>query len=115
MSKLSSLLNKEPLTLIVRLPENSLEMAKAAEEGGAHAVCLNMDISDKDKIEAAKTIIYPKEIRSVFVEHHEGNPYILIELTENGKKILNKVTSENIGKGAAEGGGAQKRQHAERG
>ncbi len=49
MSKLSSLLSKEPLTLIVRLPEDTLEMAEAAQLGGAHAVVLNFDPGQKDK------------------------------------------------------------------
>lgn len=49
MGKLSSLLNKQPLTLIVRLPENSAEMAEAARSGGAHAVAMSMDPSQKDK------------------------------------------------------------------
>jgi hypothetical protein len=41
MSKLVSLLSREPFTLIVMLPENSAEMAKAAEESGAGAICIN--------------------------------------------------------------------------
>jgi hypothetical protein len=49
MGKLSSLLSKEPLTLIVRLPENSAEMAEAARSGGAHAVAMSIDPSQKDK------------------------------------------------------------------
>jgi hypothetical protein len=39
MSKLVSLLGKEPLTLIVKLSGNSADMAMAAEEGGADAIC----------------------------------------------------------------------------
>ena len=49
MSRLVSLLSKEPLTLIVKLPENSVEMAKAAEVSGAGAVCLNYS-EDKDTL-----------------------------------------------------------------
>ncbi len=49
MSRLVSLLNKEPFTLIVRLPENSVEMARAAQAGGADAVCIDYS-EDKDEI-----------------------------------------------------------------
>jgi len=49
MSRLVSLLSKEPLTLIVKLPENSVEMAKTSEESGAGAICLNYS-DDKDTL-----------------------------------------------------------------
>jgi hypothetical protein len=49
MSRLVSLLSKEPLTLIVKLPENTVEMAKAAEASGAGAICLNYS-EDKDAL-----------------------------------------------------------------
>jgi len=49
MSRLVSLLSKEPLTLIVKLPENTAEMAKAAEASGAGAICLNYS-EDKDTL-----------------------------------------------------------------
>ena len=49
MSRLVSLLSKEPLTLIVKLPENTVEMAKAAEASGASAICINYT-DDKDMI-----------------------------------------------------------------
>lgn len=49
MSRLLSLLDKLPLTLIVNLPENSIELAKAAEEGGADALTVPIDPSVKDK------------------------------------------------------------------
>ncbi|MFH1709527.1 MAG: hypothetical protein ABH860_00465 [bacterium] len=66
MSKLASLLRKEPLTLIVRLPENSMEMAKAAEEGGAHAIVLSFDAGQKDKkdiVPIAKSVKIPVGIK----------------------------------------------------
>ncbi len=50
MSKLLSLLCKEPLTLIVRLSDTSVEMARAAEEGGADAVCADFS-GGKDTVE----------------------------------------------------------------
>jgi len=49
MSRLVSLLSKEPLTLIVKLPENTVEMAEAAEASGAGAICLNYS-EDKDTL-----------------------------------------------------------------
>ena len=49
MSSLVSLLNKELLTLIVKLPENSVEMAKEAEASSADAICLNYS-DDKDAL-----------------------------------------------------------------
>jgi len=47
MSRLVSFLSKEPLTLIVKLAENTVEMAKAAEASGADAICLSYS-EDKD-------------------------------------------------------------------
>jgi hypothetical protein len=49
MNKLASLLYKEPLTLIVRIPGDPVELAIAAEEGGADAVCVDYS-GDKDAI-----------------------------------------------------------------
>jgi hypothetical protein len=49
MSKLVSLLCKEPLTLIVKLSGDPVEMAKAAEEGGADAVCADFS-GDMDAV-----------------------------------------------------------------
>jgi hypothetical protein len=49
VTRLISLLNKEPLTLIVKLPENTVEMAKAAEASGADAICLSYS-EDKDTL-----------------------------------------------------------------
>lgn len=43
MPKLVNLLNKNKLTLIVELPENSLELAEAAVRGGADALQLTVD------------------------------------------------------------------------
>ncbi len=42
MSKLLDLLNKNKLTLIVDLPQNSVALAKAALEGGADAIKVNL-------------------------------------------------------------------------
>lgn len=49
MSRLVSLLNEEHLTLIVGIADNSLELAKAAEEGGADAIIIPVDPAVKDK------------------------------------------------------------------
>ena len=49
MSRLIAILNKEPLTLIVKLPGNTVEMAKAAEASGADAICLSYS-EDKDAL-----------------------------------------------------------------
>jgi hypothetical protein len=49
MVKLISLLDKNLLTLIVFLPENSMELAKAAQDCGADAIVLNIDPESKDK------------------------------------------------------------------
>lgn len=49
MGKLLSLLDKNQLTLIVSLPENSIEFAKAAEESGADAIAIKIDPESKDK------------------------------------------------------------------
>lgn len=44
MSKLVSLFKKKQMTLIVSLPENSSELAVAAEEGGADAIKVHMNV-----------------------------------------------------------------------
>jgi len=49
MSKLISLIKKGTMTLIVSLPDNSAELAKAAEDGGADAIMVPIDPLVKDK------------------------------------------------------------------
>ncbi|MFC1559617.1 hypothetical protein ACFLZ2_01660 [Candidatus Margulisiibacteriota bacterium] len=44
MSKLLKLFKEKPLTLIVSLPENSAELAEAAERGGADAIKIHMNM-----------------------------------------------------------------------
>lgn len=44
MSKLIKLLKEKSMTLIVSLPQNSSELAKAAQEGGADAIKIHMNI-----------------------------------------------------------------------
>lgn len=51
MSKLLSHLSKEPFSLIVELPENSLAMAKKAVDEGADAISLHIDPEKKDKMD----------------------------------------------------------------
>lgn len=51
MSKLISLLNKNPMTLIVSLPANTVELALAAQEAGADAVVARIDADTKDRNE----------------------------------------------------------------
>ncbi len=53
MPKLVNLLNKNKLTVIVTLPENSLELAQAALDGGADALQLIV----KDDLKTAEKII----------------------------------------------------------
>lgn len=55
MSKLISLLNKNPMTLIVSIPQARVEMAKAAEDAGADAVCIRLDTA-KDKSDLIKIV-----------------------------------------------------------
>jgi hypothetical protein len=48
VSKLIELLKKEPMTLIVNMPECTTRSAKMAESAGAHAIIIKID-SSKDK------------------------------------------------------------------
>lgn len=59
MSRLASLLGKEPLTLIVKLPDNSAELARAAEEGGADAVCLPLSEEEGEIKEVIGSVNIP--------------------------------------------------------
>jgi hypothetical protein len=51
MSRLNDLLNKEQFSLIVRLPESTKAYAIAAEEAGADAVSVSLDLAQKDRSE----------------------------------------------------------------
>ena len=91
MSKLVSLLSKEPLTLIVRIAGDSVEMARAAEESGADAVCVDFSgdkdivkkiigsvkipvgISVKDNILTEADIKYFQKLRIDFMDAPMGN------------------------------------------
>jgi len=56
MSKLLKLLKEKPLTLIVHLPENSVEMAQAAEASGADALLVT---HGEDEEEILKAVSIP--------------------------------------------------------
>ncbi|MBI5700119.1 hypothetical protein HZC35_07455 [Candidatus Saganbacteria bacterium] len=49
MSKLLKILKEKPLTLVVHLPENKVELAQAAERAGAEALMIDQGF-DEDKI-----------------------------------------------------------------
>lgn len=52
MSKLLQLLKKNPLTLIVHLPENNVEMAIAAEKAGADALLITHGDNEEEILKA---------------------------------------------------------------
>jgi len=54
MSKLLELLSKKKMTLIVQLPENSVELAKLAEAGGADALVIKNEDNNSDILKAVK-------------------------------------------------------------
>jgi hypothetical protein len=100
MSKLSSLLNKGSLTLIVRLPENSTEMAEAAQSGGAHAVVLSFDPEQKDKKDILSIIKSLKIPVGVSLENNIGDQELqgLIKLGVDFVDIPLAGTRENLSK-----------------
>jgi len=54
MSKLLELLSKKKMTLIVQLPENSIELAKLAEAEGADALVIKNEENISDILKAVK-------------------------------------------------------------
>ncbi|MFA4967560.1 MAG: hypothetical protein WC624_05010 [Candidatus Margulisiibacteriota bacterium] len=54
MSKLLELLSKKKMTLIVQLPENSVELAKLAEAEGADALVVKNEDNNSDILKAVK-------------------------------------------------------------
>ena len=54
MSKLLEMLSKNKMTLIVQLPENDLEMARAAEAAGADALAINRGENQAEILKEAK-------------------------------------------------------------
>jgi hypothetical protein len=62
MSRLTDLLNKDKFSLIVRLPESTIAYAIAAEEAGADAISVDIDLAQKDRseiIEIASSVKIP--------------------------------------------------------
>ena len=54
MSKLLKMLKEKPLTLIVHLPENKLELAQAAEAAGAEALLIDQGFDEEKVIQGVK-------------------------------------------------------------
>ena len=54
MSKLLKMLKEKPLTLIVHLPENKLELAQAAEAAGAEALMIDQGYDEEKVLQAVK-------------------------------------------------------------
>lgn len=54
MSKLLKMLKEKPLTLIVHLPENRLELAQAAEAAGAEALLIDQGFDEEKVIQGVK-------------------------------------------------------------
>jgi len=52
MSRLLELLQEKPLTLVVELPESTVEMAKAAEDAGAQALIIKHGFDDEKILES---------------------------------------------------------------
>src|SRR3989339_126073 len=52
MSRLLELLQEKPLTLVVELPESTVEMAKAAEDAGAQALMIKHGFDDEKILES---------------------------------------------------------------
>ncbi len=54
MSMLLELLNKKPLTLLVQLPENNVEMAQAAQAAGADIIIITSGYDEEKILKAVK-------------------------------------------------------------
>lgn len=54
MSKLLKMLKEKPLTLIVHLPDNKLELAQAAEAAGAEALMIDQGYDEEKILRAVK-------------------------------------------------------------
>lgn len=52
MSKLLAMLKEKPLTLVVHLPENNIEMAQAAEKMGADALMVSQGYDEEKVLDA---------------------------------------------------------------
>jgi putative N-acetylmannosamine-6-phosphate epimerase len=115
MSKLLEMLSKKKMTLIVQLPENNIEMAKAAEAAGADALIINngeiikgikipigIDLSSQGKLDEKELKKYEK---FDFINFHFDSLTAISKRIKTGKIIalsnsytLDKVIGvENIG------------------